>query len=171
MNNLLVLARENAGAKLIIEKDGLSKILQIIETEKDPEMVLSAYRTMDQIANDETRVNNVFKNYFNPNLAIYLFYCVKNLYYHDSVFFLALQLLRQLSVEKVVRLLNKTDAKTVDSASLLVQRCFNALASMNPKENKKPDEETVESILLSITPSSLEKNKIVNYNRKQSGAD
>lgn len=56
MNNILVLARENAGAELIHEKGGVPKLAQIINTEKNDEMILSAYRVLDELARDEQRV-------------------------------------------------------------------------------------------------------------------
>lgn len=56
MNNLLVLARENAGAELIYQKGGVPNLAQIINEEKNVEIILSAYRVLDELARDEQRV-------------------------------------------------------------------------------------------------------------------
>lgn len=58
MNNILVLARENAGAHLIWESDGVKKILEVINNDSnDSELILSGYRILDELARDEQRVN------------------------------------------------------------------------------------------------------------------
>lgn len=55
-------------------------------------------------------------------------------------------MIEKLTVERIVGLLNHSNVQRVsDAAALLVQRCFNALANMDPKSKKKPDEELVES--------------------------
>jgi len=57
MNNILVLAREHAGANLIWESDGVKKILEVINNDSnDSELVLSCYRILDELARDEQRV-------------------------------------------------------------------------------------------------------------------
>uniref|UniRef100_A0A915J0J2 Protein unc-45 homolog B n=1 Tax=Romanomermis culicivorax TaxID=13658 RepID=A0A915J0J2_ROMCU len=114
MNNLLVLSRENAGANMLLESGGVQKLMETIKNESHIELVLAAYRTLDQMASEENR---------------------------------ALRILNDLTVEVVVNLLNAKDSQIMDAASLLVQRCFNALAGINYKELKKPDEERTESKL------------------------
>jgi hypothetical protein len=55
-NNLIVLAREEAGAKIICELSGVDKLLQLL-VEKDPEINQTAIRTLSCLAaNSQERV-------------------------------------------------------------------------------------------------------------------
>jgi len=63
MNNLLVLARENAGASLIWTSGGVPKILEVVREECSPgsqqeELAVAAQRVLDELARDEQRVLN-----------------------------------------------------------------------------------------------------------------
>lgn len=62
MNNLLVLARENAGAALILEKGGVEKLMNVILQEKnaDEDLILAAQRVVDELARDEQRVKILY---------------------------------------------------------------------------------------------------------------
>lgn len=69
-------------------------------------------------------------------------------------------------------LLNRKEAELMDAASLLVQRVFNALAAMNPKEAKKPDPDLVESKKHSKTARFSVSTLIFRcFFRKQIGSD
>lgn len=59
MNNLLVLARENAGAALILQRGGVEQLMKVILEEKnaDEDLVLGAQRVVDELARDESRVS------------------------------------------------------------------------------------------------------------------
>lgn len=62
MNNLLVLARENAGAVAIWKRDGVQKLMEVIQKTKgdDTEMRLATQRVLDELARDEKRVFYLF---------------------------------------------------------------------------------------------------------------
>ncbi len=62
MNNLLVLAREPAGAALIWKEGTIHKILHLISTDTDEELILGAQRVMDELAKDEERVSNALSS-------------------------------------------------------------------------------------------------------------
>lgn len=47
-NNLIILGREEAGAERIFQNNGVSLLLQLIET-KNPELVLAAVRTLSEM--------------------------------------------------------------------------------------------------------------------------
>lgn len=57
-NNLIVLGREEAGAERIFQNNGVSLLLQLIET-KNPELILAAVRTLSGMCTGhKARVGN-----------------------------------------------------------------------------------------------------------------
>lgn len=62
MNNLLVLAREKAGAEEIFEKEGVSKIVQLVKVEKNDELICSAIRIVGELCkNNISRTESIIK--------------------------------------------------------------------------------------------------------------
>ena len=58
-NNLIVLAKEESGAKKIIENGGIEKISFLLDTEKSKAIKLTAIRILACLARDnKTRVSN-----------------------------------------------------------------------------------------------------------------
>ena len=51
-NNLIVLARDPAGAAKIYASNGVSHLIHLLEIEKDKELQLTAIRVMDCLVND-----------------------------------------------------------------------------------------------------------------------
>ena len=56
-NNLVVLAREEAGAKFILEQNGIAKLKQMLE-ERDSDVIQAALRTLSCLSqNSKQRVS------------------------------------------------------------------------------------------------------------------
>jgi protein unc-45 len=51
-NNLIVLAREQSGAEKIFQSNGITKLLLLLETEKDKDLQLTAIRVLSCLSND-----------------------------------------------------------------------------------------------------------------------
>lgn len=63
MNNLLVLARERAGAEEIFKKEGVSKIAQLVKVEKNEEVICSAIRIIGELSkNNISRTESIVKD-------------------------------------------------------------------------------------------------------------
>lgn len=57
-NNLVVLAKEEAGAKFISEQNGVSKLKQLLE-ERDPDIIQASLRTLACLSQgSKERVSN-----------------------------------------------------------------------------------------------------------------
>ncbi|XP_071652808.1 protein unc-45 homolog B-like [Temnothorax longispinosus] len=62
MNNLLVLARERAGAEEIFKKEGVSKLVQLVKVEKNEEVICTAIRIIGELCkNNINRTESVMK--------------------------------------------------------------------------------------------------------------
>ncbi|XP_024867525.1 protein unc-45 homolog B-like, partial [Temnothorax curvispinosus] len=62
MNNLLVLARERAGAEEIFKKEGVSKIIQLVKVEKNEKVICTAIRIIGELCkNNINRTESVAK--------------------------------------------------------------------------------------------------------------
>ena len=58
VNNLLVLCRESeTGAQMFWDQKLLPKLLNLIKTDLDKEVVVAAVRILDELAKSETRVS------------------------------------------------------------------------------------------------------------------
>jgi len=51
-NNLIVLARDPAGAEKIYASNGVRNLIHLLEVEKDKELQLTAIRVIDCLVND-----------------------------------------------------------------------------------------------------------------------
>lgn len=60
MNNLLVLARERAGAEEIFKEGGVSKITKLLKVEKNEEIICSAIRIVGELCkNNISRTKSI----------------------------------------------------------------------------------------------------------------
>lgn len=63
MNNLLVLARERAGAEEIFKGEAISKIAQLVKVEKNEEVICSAIRIVGELCkNNINRTESIVKD-------------------------------------------------------------------------------------------------------------
>jgi len=51
-NNLIVLARESAGAEKIFASNGVANLVKLIDNERDKQLQLTAFRVLSCLAND-----------------------------------------------------------------------------------------------------------------------
>lgn len=63
MNNLLVLARERAGAEEIFKNGSVSKIAQLVKVEKNEEVICNAIRIVGELCkNNISRTESIMKD-------------------------------------------------------------------------------------------------------------
>ena len=62
MNNLLVLSREKAGAEVMFSERVVSKIVKLLKTEKNEEIILAAIRIIAELCKENvTRTDSVIR--------------------------------------------------------------------------------------------------------------
>lgn len=62
VNNLVVLAREDAGAKFIVEQSGIEKLMGLLDS-KDAEIVQAGIRVLACLSNkSKPRVSTLYKD-------------------------------------------------------------------------------------------------------------
>lgn len=63
MNNLLVLARERAGAEEIFKQNGVSKITKFVKVEKNEEVICNAIRIIGELCkNNISRTDSIVRD-------------------------------------------------------------------------------------------------------------
>lgn len=63
MSNLLVLARERAGAEEIFKEKGITKIMKLLKVEKNNEVICSAIRIIGELCkNNVSRTQSIVKD-------------------------------------------------------------------------------------------------------------
>uniref|UniRef100_T1KZA5 UNC-45/Cro1/She4 central domain-containing protein n=1 Tax=Tetranychus urticae TaxID=32264 RepID=T1KZA5_TETUR len=119
-NNLLVLAKEKAGAKLIIESKGLEKIHKEISADKSSKINLSLVRALSEISRHDAANTIAVLNEIN-------------------IEFILLLMVHQF-----------TNEESVMAVQYLVQTFINSLTGFDPKKNAPPREIANEDLVTEI---------------------
>ncbi|XP_074596808.1 unc-45 myosin chaperone [Brevipalpus obovatus] len=127
-NNLLVLAKESAAARYIVERNGIELIHDIIEKERFPELALALIRGLSEICRHEAELAIKVLNCFSVNSLI------------------------DLMIDRL------TTEEQIVALQYLLQTIINSLTGLDPKTNQPPSEEKlkqfedqVESVMSTIT--------------------
>ena len=84
-NNLIVLAREEAGANRIIASDGIPKLISLLDTSKDKDLQLTALRVLACLANNSRqRVRRRLFERRQLKFKFFLTFYACNIYCHGN---------------------------------------------------------------------------------------